>query len=44
MVYYNNDHCVIDGNYITGAGLLHENPDGSANYTSGCCIKASGAA
>lgn len=44
VVYYNNDHCVIDGNYITGAGLLHENPDGSANYTSGCCIKASGAA
>ena len=43
VVYYNNDHCVIDGNRIRGAGLLEENPDGSANYTSGCCIKASGA-
>lgn len=42
IVYYNNYHCVIDGNYIKGSGLLYENPDGSSSYTGGCNIKASG--
>lgn len=43
VVYFNNYHCVIDGNYIKGCGLLFENPDGSSDYTAGCNIKASGA-